>query len=105
MGSDAMPCDVSMDHAKPAIRRVLFFGLVSVRHLFIDENEVFMNQIISPGLASMAHGRDTLTTDEVTCVLNRQPQTLKKWACLENGPIRLADSTDRRCRLDAPHLG
>lgn len=29
-----------------------------------------------------------LTTDEAAAVLNRQPQTLRKWACLENGPIR-----------------
>ena len=30
----------------------------------------------------------TLTTDEAAAVLNRRPQTLRKWACLENGPIR-----------------
>ena len=30
----------------------------------------------------------TLTTDEAAAALNRQPQTLRKWACLENGPIR-----------------
>lgn len=29
-----------------------------------------------------------LTTDEAAAVLNRQPQTLRKWACLENGPLR-----------------
>ncbi|MFX1684909.1 helix-turn-helix transcriptional regulator [Paraburkholderia sp. A1RO-5L] len=29
-----------------------------------------------------------LTTDEAAAVLNRQPQTLRKWASLENGPIR-----------------
>lgn len=29
-----------------------------------------------------------LTTDEAAAVLNRQPQTLRKWACLECGPIR-----------------
>lgn len=30
----------------------------------------------------------TLTTEEVVCALNRATQTLRKWACLENGPIR-----------------
>jgi hypothetical protein len=29
-----------------------------------------------------------LPTDEAAAVLNRRPQTLRKWACLENGPIR-----------------
>lgn len=30
----------------------------------------------------------TLTTAEAAKALNREPQTLRKWACLENGPIR-----------------
>ncbi|BDD92416.1 hypothetical protein PanNE5_18560 [Pandoraea sp. NE5] len=29
-----------------------------------------------------------LPTDEAAAVINRKPQTLRKWACLENGPIR-----------------
>ena len=29
-----------------------------------------------------------LSTDEAAAALNRKPQTLRKWACLENGPIR-----------------
>ena len=29
-----------------------------------------------------------LTTGEAATALNRRPQTLRKWACLENGPIR-----------------
>ena len=29
-----------------------------------------------------------LTTDEAAAVINRKPQTLRNWACLENGPIR-----------------
>ncbi|PRF96741.1 hypothetical protein C6Q14_30645 [Burkholderia ambifaria] len=29
-----------------------------------------------------------LPTDEAAAALNRRPQTLRKWACLENGPIR-----------------
>jgi hypothetical protein len=41
-----------------------------------------------PGLATMANGCDTLPTEEAARVLNRRPQTLRKWACLENGPIR-----------------
>jgi hypothetical protein len=32
--------------------------------------------------------RETLTTAEAAKALNRAPQTLRKWACLENGPIR-----------------
>ena len=32
--------------------------------------------------------RLTLPTDEAANALNRKPQTLRKWACLENGPIR-----------------
>jgi len=27
-------------------------------------------------------------TSQAAILLNRQPQTLRKWACLENGPIR-----------------
>lgn len=41
-----------------------------------------------PALAAVAHGRDILTTNEAAPVINRAPQTLRKWACLENGPIR-----------------
>lgn len=29
-----------------------------------------------------------LPTTEAANLLNRKPQTLRKWACLENGPIR-----------------
>ena len=29
-----------------------------------------------------------LTTAEAAPFINRRPQTLRKWACLENGPIR-----------------
>ncbi|KZZ12044.1 hypothetical protein A3749_07330 [Oleiphilus sp. HI0078] len=31
---------------------------------------------------------ETLPTNEAAEALNRQPQTLRKWACLECGPIR-----------------
>jgi hypothetical protein len=32
--------------------------------------------------------RPNLTTAEASHWLNRRPQTLRAWACLENGPIR-----------------
>lgn len=41
-----------------------------------------------PALSAAASGRDTLPTHEAAAAINRQPQTLRKWACLENGPIR-----------------
>jgi hypothetical protein len=34
--------------------------------------------------------RPTVPTDQAAYYLNRQPQTLRAWACLENGPIRPA---------------
>ncbi|MGV8892352.1 MAG: DNA-binding protein [Burkholderiaceae bacterium] len=32
--------------------------------------------------------RQAITTAQAAQALNRAPQTLRKWACLENGPIR-----------------
>lgn len=32
--------------------------------------------------------RPTVTTAEAAYYLNRQPQTMRSWACFENGPIR-----------------
>ncbi len=32
--------------------------------------------------------RPTVATAEAAHYLNRAPQTLRKWACLENGPLR-----------------
>jgi hypothetical protein len=32
--------------------------------------------------------RPNLTTAEAAYYLNRRPQTLRVWACLENGPLR-----------------
>lgn len=29
-----------------------------------------------------------LSTSEAAAAINRAPQTLRKWACLESGPIR-----------------
>lgn len=31
---------------------------------------------------------EVLPTNEAAPAINRAPQTLRKWACLENGPIR-----------------
>ena len=39
-------------------------------------------------LEKIARGRLTLPTDEAAPLLNRSNQTLRKWACLETGPIR-----------------
>ena len=47
-----------------------------------------MSYITFPELAALARGRDVLTTNEAAPAINRSPQTLRKWACLENGPIR-----------------
>ena len=44
--------------------------------------------IIPPALAAAARGRDILPTSEAATALNRSNQTLRKWACLECGPIR-----------------
>lgn len=32
--------------------------------------------------------RTAVGTDEAAYYLNRKPQTMRAWACLENGPIR-----------------
>lgn len=32
--------------------------------------------------------RSTIVTEQAAFYLNRRPQTLRAWACLENGPIR-----------------
>lgn len=32
--------------------------------------------------------RPTVPTDAAAYYLNRKPQTLRAWACLENGPLR-----------------
>ena len=40
-----------------------------------------------PALDAAASGRDFITTLEAATSINRAPQTLRKWACLENGPI------------------
>lgn len=32
--------------------------------------------------------RPTVSTEQAAYFLNRKPQTLRAWACMENGPIR-----------------
>jgi hypothetical protein len=44
-------------------------------------------QTINPLMARVALP-EVLPTDEAAAAINRKPQTLRKWACLENGPIR-----------------
>ena len=57
------------------------------------------NQSIATPATSAAHSlpvfppletvtRPTVPTDAAAYYLNRQPQTMRVWACLENGPIR-----------------
>ena len=38
-------------------------------------------------LFELAGNRDRITTEEAALVLNRKVQTLRKWACQQNGPI------------------
>lgn len=51
-------------------------------------SELSTDSLALPGLAAIANGRDTLTTNEAASVINRAPQTLRTWACLDCGPIR-----------------
>jgi len=51
---------------------------------FLDPSKIQ----IPPGLAAIAAGRDHVATHEAAHALTRKDQTLRKWACLENGPIR-----------------
>ena len=48
----------------------------------------FKSTPIPPALAATAAGRDALPTNESAHALNRKDQTLRKWACHDNGPIR-----------------
>jgi hypothetical protein len=43
-----------------------------------NHNHLPLDQVTSP----------TVSTDAAAHYLNRKPQTLRAWACLENGPIR-----------------
>ena len=44
----------------------------------ISQKHPALEQITSP----------TISTDAAAYYLNRKPQTLRVWACLENGPLR-----------------
>jgi hypothetical protein len=46
---------------------------------------MIVTRATSPKLASVP---ETLTTAEAAVALNRKPQTLRMWACNENGPVR-----------------
>lgn len=43
---------------------------------------------IPPALAALANGRHSLPTNEAAYAINLRPQTLRRWACLGDGPIR-----------------
>lgn len=45
-----------------------------------------VNQFQFPPLENVT--RPTVPTDQAAHYLNRRPQTLRSWACLENGAIR-----------------
>ena len=49
---------------------------------------MMVSEEVLPALAAVSRGRDTLPTNEAAAAINRAPQTLRKWACLESGPIR-----------------
>jgi hypothetical protein len=51
--------------------------------------EVFDRPQFSPPFPPLAKvNKPNLTTAETAYYLDRRPQTLRVWACLENGPIR-----------------
>lgn len=45
-------------------------------------------QFAAPFPALALVNKPNLTTAETAYYLNRRPQTLRGWACLENGPLR-----------------
>jgi len=56
----------------------------SIQHLNQDENIALAN--LHPPLESET--RTAIPTEVAAYHLNRKSQTLRAWACLENGPIR-----------------
>lgn len=50
------------------------------------ETQASHSQQIFPPLEQIT--RTILTTEEAAHYLNRRPQTLRAWACLENGALR-----------------
>jgi len=49
---------------------------------------MIMDKVSLTCLDEACKGRDTVPTDEAAQFLNREPQTLRRWACYENSPIR-----------------
>lgn len=42
----------------------------------------------TPNLDAIAATRDFVSTEEAAALLNRKPQTLRKWSCNSKGPLR-----------------
>jgi hypothetical protein len=42
----------------------------------------------TPSPLTRASLPEVVSTEAAAAAINRKPQTLRKWACLENGPIR-----------------
>jgi hypothetical protein len=61
-----------------------------MKNVIIQQSEVATNsttyQQTYPALNQIS--RSTITTEEAAYYLNRKPQTLRAWACLEKGPLR-----------------
>lgn len=52
----------------------------------LRDTNAALNQQSFPPLEKV--NRPTVPTEQAAYYLNRKPQTLRTWACLENGPIR-----------------
>jgi hypothetical protein len=61
-------------------------GLLSTLLSAAKDNSMTSSAINSSLNRTALH--DVLPTDQAAAAINRKPQTLRKWACLENGPIR-----------------
>ena len=42
----------------------------------------------TPNLDALATTRDFVSTEEAAALLNRKPQTLRKWSCYDKGALR-----------------
>ena len=58
----------------------------TVTNQLLPATSVAHNQPEYPSLEQV--NRPTVPTDQAAYYLNRQPQTLRAWACLENGALR-----------------
>lgn len=81
-----------LESRKPAIERTIY-GYVQTQlqgmpapssRRRTSKGEVAVHE----GLAAVAGTRDVITTAEAAAVLNFKENTLRKWSCHENGPIR-----------------